>query len=143
MPFVALPTRLSSRQLFLELKLLRLHLAAIVLVALVPTLAVEAAGAWLATGSYQQMVDNCSLDVARAAAPSARIETEAYVSTLATLPASPMPGDGIDGDLSAFYAHAARAVKAVGSSVDLLEVDLPIRSGLCRRFRGCAGSMGA
>ena len=108
-------------------KPLRAHLAAIVLVALLPALGVGAAGAWLAIGSYQQAFDDRLRDAARAVALGLRTDIEGQVSTLATLAASPLLDDGIEGNLSVFYAHAVRAAEAVGSPVGLIGPDLRIR----------------
>lgn len=106
---------------------LRIHLTAIVIVALVPALAVGAAGAWLAINSYQRAYDNRLSDTAGSVALLLNREIANHTATLAALSASPALDQGPDGDLAAFHAHARRAAAAVGSLIVLVGPDLRVR----------------
>jgi PAS domain S-box-containing protein len=104
-----------------------MHLVIIVLVALLPALVVGTAGAWLAMSSFQRAYEDRLRDTARGVALVIDREIANHVSTLSALAASPSLDVGTDGDLSAFYAHARRAAKVVGSPVSLVGPDLRIR----------------
>jgi PAS domain S-box-containing protein len=113
---------------------LRMHLAAIVFVALLPALSVGAFGAWLAMGSFQRTFEDRLRDTARGVALVIDREIANHVSTLSALAASPSLDAGPESDLRAFYAHARRAAEAVGSSVALIGSDLRIRVDTDRAF---------
>ena len=126
MPSMALWDRLGKLRSSNGPRPLRAYLAVIVLVALLPALGVGATGAWLAMGSYQQAFDDRLRDTARAVSLGLRREIASHVSTLATLATSPLLDGGIEGDLSAFHAHAVRAAETVGSPIRLIGLDMRI-----------------
>ncbi|HEY8612173.1 MAG TPA: PAS domain S-box protein [Roseomonas sp.] len=94
--------------------------------ALLPALAVGAAGAWLAMGSHQRSYEDRLRDSAKGVALLIEREVITHISALAALAASPALDNGPDGDLAPFYAHASRAAEAVGSPVGLIGPDLRI-----------------
>lgn len=94
--------------------------------ALIPSLGVGAAGAWLAMGSYQKAFEARLRDTARGIALVLEREVMNHVSTLATLAASPLLDEGPDGDLSAFHAYARRTAQVVGAPIGVIGPDLRI-----------------
>lgn len=102
---------------------LRLYLAALVLLVLVPTLGVGTMSAWHAVRSYQTAFEDGLLHTARALALAVDREVERHISTLAALAASPLLDAAPGGDLAPIYLHARRAAAAVGAPVGLIDRD--------------------
>jgi PAS domain S-box-containing protein len=106
---------------------LRVHLSAIVFVALVPAFTVGGAVVWLALSSYQRASDERLRDTVSSVALLLQREIENHVTTLQTLAASPLLDAGPDGDMGAFYGHAHRTAKIMGAPIVLFGPELSFR----------------
>ena len=104
---------------------LRWHLIALVLVALLPTLAVGAAAAWQAMRSYETAFEERLVDTARALALAVDREIEGHLSVLTALAASPQFDDPTS-KFDQFSLHARRAAEALHSPITVIGPDLQI-----------------
>lgn len=106
---------------------LKAQLMVLALVALVPSLAVGGAGAWMALNSYEQAYKERLRDGARSLSLVIERELEVTLSALHTLMASPALDEAERGNLASFREHARRAAENLGAPILLIDADLRIR----------------